>query len=182
MNSSVKTLLSGPIYQNNVTVLQGLGMDEKDLRRIDLRHASAAFLLADKGANSARIEDEMNTLRAWLFGDFSPETPIYMYTMLPQTESYVQNVASAGKLTLICVFGYTCCKNLTRHYFLLAVCTEDLKQLLLGFTCLYKGSATLILNLLHQANSFNKYDEPWKAQYGENEYSLPFFFFKLGIV
>jgi hypothetical protein len=95
--STVKTLLSGPIYRNNVSVLQGFGMDEKDLRRVDLRSASAAFLLADRGANSARIEDEMNTLRAWLFGDFAPETPIYMYTLVPQTESYVQNVVSAGK-------------------------------------------------------------------------------------
>jgi hypothetical protein len=38
--------------------------------------------------------------------------------------------------------------------------------MLLAYSCLYRGTATLLINLLRQTSSRDAYEEPWQSQYG----------------
>lgn len=38
-------------------------------------------------------------------------------------------------------------------------------QILMGYNCLYKGSSTLIINLMYHHQSSETYQKPWQAQY-----------------
>ncbi|TPX62023.1 hypothetical protein SpCBS45565_g07077 [Spizellomyces sp. 'palustris'] len=148
---AVKTVLSQSPFQHRVSYLQGSALDVADMKRVQLQYASAAFIIADRSASDPSVEDDHNTLRAWAFDDYAPLTPLYVYNLLPETESFQEHTTNA------------------------AVCVEDLKQMLLGYSCLYRGASSLLLNLLQQTAPMSQYDEPWKAQYGQG-YTLPSYF------
>ncbi|KND00276.1 uncharacterized protein SPPG_09209 [Spizellomyces punctatus DAOM BR117] len=146
---AVKAVLSQSPFQHRVSYLQGSALDVEDMKRVQIQYASAAFIIADRSASDPSVEDDHNTLRAWAFDDYAPLTPLYVYNLLPETESFQEHTTNA------------------------AVCVEDLKQMLLGYSCLYRGASSLLLNLLQQTAPMSQYDEPWKAQYGDgcgNEY------------
>ena len=63
--------------------------------------------------------------------------------MLPESDCFVEKISSAS------------------------ICVEDLKQALIGLTCVHKGSVSFIVNLLHQTRPYEKYDEVWHSQYGD---------------
>jgi Calcium-activated BK potassium channel alpha subunit len=44
---------------------------------------------------------------------------------------------------------------------------EDVKQIFLAFNCLYRGSGTLMVNLLQNIPLYENYQDPWLAQYGD---------------
>ncbi|KAJ3207429.1 GTPase-activating protein S23 [Entophlyctis luteolus] len=88
LTPQVHSVISSYKYSNRVTYLVGSGMDATDLRRAQVRHSSAVFVLADRGAGDHRREDERNTLRAWAIRQYAPDVPIFVKNMLPDTETF----------------------------------------------------------------------------------------------
>ncbi len=52
-------------------------------------------------------------------------------------------------------------------FFKTAVCVETLKQALVGYSCIFPGSTSFLVNLLNHSTPFEGYDSPWQAQYGD---------------
>lgn len=95
-------------------------------------------------------EDERNTVRLWSLYCYtvSHKVPIYTYNLSPTTAIY-QKVAKE------------------------IICVREFKQYLLAMNCRCRGVSTLLTNLLHQRQPINRYDEPWQAQYGNQESYKP---------
>lgn len=85
----------------------------------------------------------MTTLLAWSIHIYAPDTRIFTYNLLAETESFQWGVVEKS------------------------MCISDVKQLLLAYNCRHRGTATLILNLLHPSEPANNYDDGWQAQYGD---------------
>nr|KAJ3416644.1 potassium channel, sub T, member 2 [Polyrhizophydium stewartii] len=139
----VKALLNQSHFRGRVVYLQGSGLDLEDLKRVQLKYADAAFILADTNAVNKKEEDEHNTLRAWAFDDYAPMTPLYVDNLLPGTE-VLQDRTTSG-----------------------SVCIDDLKQILLAYNCLYRGVGTLMVNLLRPCPLHGDYEDLWRAQYAD---------------
>ncbi len=43
---------------------------------------------------------------------------------------------------------------------MIAICVDSLKQAIMAYTALYKGTASLMVNLLNQSVPYTSYDEP----------------------
>ncbi|KAG0020567.1 potassium channel, sub T, member 2 [Podila clonocystis] len=139
----VKTLLDMPMHKNRTTMLVGNGLDESDLKRCQARDAGAVFVIPDRTTSGLESQDTMTTLLAWSIHIYAPDTRIFTYNLLPETESFQWGVVEKS------------------------MCISDVKQLLLAYNCRHRGTATLILNLLHPSEPANSYDEGWQAQYGD---------------
>ncbi|KAJ3036872.1 hypothetical protein HK097_003685 [Rhizophlyctis rosea] len=152
-SQTINTILSEVQFKNRVTYLQGSALDATDMERVKLRLAEAAFILPDRNAADLKQEDEHNTIRAWAFNDFAVDIPLFVYNLLPETETFQHKTTRA------------------------TVCIDSLKQILIGYNCLYEGAGTLMVNLLQQSSPQSRYHEPWQAEYGDgsgNEvYSIP---------
>ncbi|KAI8603964.1 calcium-activated BK potassium channel alpha subunit-domain-containing protein [Dissophora ornata] len=85
----------------------------------------------------------MTTLLAWSLHLHAPDTRIFTYNLLPETETFQWGIVEQS------------------------MCISDVKQLLLAYNCRHRGTATLILNLLHPSEPANSYDDGWQAQYGD---------------
>ncbi|KAF9110634.1 potassium channel, sub T, member 2 [Mortierella sp. AM989] len=140
-SKDVKTLLDMPMHKNRTTMLVGNGLDEFDLKRCQVRDASAVFVIPVK--SDLESQDTMTTLLAWSLHLYAPDTRIFTYNFLPETESFQWGIVEQS------------------------MCINDVKQLLLAYNCRHRGTATLILNLLHPSEPSNSYDDGWKAQYGD---------------
>ncbi|KAJ3330216.1 potassium channel, sub T, member 2 [Blyttiomyces sp. JEL0837] len=140
---SIKSLLNQSLYKERVVYLVGAGMDVQDLKRAQIQYASAVYIIADRNTSNPRKEDERNTLRAWAIDEYAPLTPLYVSNLLPETEAYQEKTTTA------------------------VVCVDELKQLILGHTTLFNGSATLLINLIHKHAPYDSYAEPWRALYGD---------------
>ncbi|KAJ3299618.1 hypothetical protein HK104_008211 [Borealophlyctis nickersoniae] len=132
----VKFLLNQALFRDRVAYLRGSALDVEDMKRVQLQYAAAAFIIPDRNAPDYREEDEHNTLRAWAFDDYAPLTPLFVYNLLPETETYQEKTTNA------------------------VVCVESLKQILIGYNCLYPGAGTLMVNLLQQTSPYSHYEEP----------------------
>ncbi|KAJ3357026.1 hypothetical protein HDU91_005463 [Kappamyces sp. JEL0680] len=141
--NELKLALKSHRLRGRVVFVQGSGLDHSDLERVQLDHAKAAFILAKSRAPEIRLEDEANTLRALAFDRFAPNTPIFLETRLPQTASLHEESTSG------------------------VVCISEFRQIFLAYTCLYKGFATVLLNLLRGSNSYSAFHDPWHAQYSD---------------
>ncbi|ORX93957.1 hypothetical protein K493DRAFT_261892 [Basidiobolus meristosporus CBS 931.73] len=139
----IKVLLNTPAYKSRVTFLQGSVLDTQDLQRASIENASAVFILSDRDTEDTIEEDENNTLRTWAVHIHAPHVPIYTYNHHPFTSTNQQNVTTQ------------------------TICPKEYQQALIGYNCLYRGSATLILNLLYNSQPIDKYSEPWQAQYDD---------------
>ncbi|KAF9313715.1 hypothetical protein BG003_004898 [Podila horticola] len=139
----VKTLLDMPMHKNRTTMLVGNGLDESDLKRCQVRDAGAVFVIPDRTTSGLESQDTMTTLLAWSIHIYAPDTRIFTYNLLPETESFQWGVVEKS------------------------MCISDVKQLLLAYNCRHRGTATLILNLLHPSEPANSYDDGWQAQYGD---------------
>ncbi|RUS19651.1 hypothetical protein BC937DRAFT_87152 [Endogone sp. FLAS-F59071] len=169
--TEIKALLQTAMYKHRVTFLHGSALQAK--------RANAVFIISDRKASNPFEEDERNTLRVWSFYDYissnatrttptdptavlarglvplrpiPPEVPIYVHNLLSQTETY-QKMAKK------------------------VMCGKEFKEILMGYNCLYKGSSTLIINLMYHHQLSETYHKSWQAQYGDgmgNEiYSAP---------
>lgn len=89
-------------------------------------------------------EDERNTARLWALHCYTARynIPIYSYNLAPSTAIY-QKVAQE------------------------VICVGEFKQHLLAMDCKHRGLSTLVINLLHQRQPRNNYNEPWQAQYDD---------------
>ncbi|KAF9296276.1 potassium channel, sub T, member 1 [Mortierella antarctica] len=139
----VKTLLDMPMHKHRTTMLVGNGLDESDLKRCQARDAGAVFVIPDRTTSGLESQDTMTTLLAWSIHIYAPDTRIFTYNLLPETESFQWGVVEKS------------------------MCISDVKQLLLAYNCRHRGTATLILNLLHPSEPANSYDDGWQAQYGD---------------
>ncbi|KFH70422.1 hypothetical protein MVEG_03272 [Podila verticillata NRRL 6337] len=139
----VKTLLDMPMHKNRTTMLVGNGLDESDLKRCQVRDAGAVFVIPDRSTSGLESQDTMTTLLAWSIHIYAPDTRIFTYNLLAETESFQWGVVEKS------------------------MCISDVKQLLLAYNCRHRGTATLILNLLHPSEPANSYDDGWQAQYGD---------------
>ncbi|KAI9327211.1 hypothetical protein BDR26DRAFT_97479 [Obelidium mucronatum] len=142
-STDIQALITSYKYKDRVTYLVASGMDKSDLERAQVRHATAVYILADRGAADHRREDEKNTLRAWAIHTYAPDIPLYVNNLLPDTESY-QEMNADGSL-----------------------CTDDLKQLVLALTVMYDGASAFLINLLHISSPEPQYDTLWESQYGD---------------
>ncbi|KAJ3273634.1 potassium channel, sub T, member 2 [Terramyces sp. JEL0728] len=111
VSEELKYHLNHYSLKQRVTFLQGSGLENSDFERVQLHHAQASYILASKldfilgtTAENHRIEDEHNTLRAWAFDKFAPDTPIYLETILPQT-AYLQEDLASGSTKNYTHFG-----------------------------------------------------------------------------
>ncbi|KAJ3396427.1 hypothetical protein HDU92_003049 [Lobulomyces angularis] len=141
-SQKIIALLNNTQIKEKVKYFTGCSLNRDDLERLQVNHASAVFILSNRSAQYKK-EDEQNTLRAWAIDTFSPETPLYVYTMLPETESYLEQSTTA------------------------TICLNELKQAILGYTTLYPGTSTLFNNLLNQTSPYPRYEQVWQAQYGD---------------
>jgi hypothetical protein len=135
--------LSYSKFKNRVHVFKGLGYETKDLERLALKKASAALILSDIEADDEVTEDANNSLRAWSFFEYAPHLPIYVETLLPET-----------------------CPQL-EEYTTGAFCIDDYQQGLLAYNCLYRGVATLLINLLKSSKENVIQNTPWVKQYAD---------------
>ncbi|KAF9403639.1 potassium channel, sub T, member 2 [Mortierella sp. AD011] len=88
-------------------------------------------------------QDTMTTLLAWSVHLYAPNTRVFTFNLLPETETFQWGIVEKS------------------------MCIDDVKQLLLAYSCRHRGTATLILNLLHPSEPSNSYDDGWEAQYGD---------------
>lgn len=112
-------------------------------------NASASFILATQTKQKA-LEDEQNVLRAWGFDDYAPKTPLFAESLTSEGTSLLERTCSAGI-----------------YIFTIVICFEDLKQIFMAFNCLYRGSGTLIVNLMQRIRTYSKYPDTWNAQYAD---------------
>lgn len=128
--------------RGKVCYLLGSGLETEDLERVRLHKADAAFILASPAVD-ARLEDEANTLRAWAFDQYAPNASIFLETKLPGT-AYLQEDKVTG-----------------------TICLSDFKQIFLGYSALYQGFSTVLINLLKASGNPAGFDEQWKIEYGD---------------
>ncbi|KAF8947661.1 hypothetical protein BGZ47_008294 [Haplosporangium gracile] len=143
-SKEIQALLHSARYKNRVVYLKGTPLENKDLDRIQARHAEGIFIIADRNSPfSPQEEDRHNTLSTLAFRNVS-DAGIYTYNLLPETEIYQKMAATQ------------------------VVCADELRQVLLAFNCLQQATATLILNLLHQHRPSEKFTEAWEAEYDDS--------------
>ncbi|KAG0278549.1 hypothetical protein BGZ95_003731 [Linnemannia exigua] len=143
-SKDVQALLHSARYKNRVVYLKGTPLENKDLERIQARHAEGIFIIADRNSGfSPQEEDRHNTLSTLAFRNAS-DAGIYTYNLLPETEIYQKMAATQ------------------------VVCADELRQVLLAFNCLQQATATLVLNLLHQHRPSEKFTEAWEAEYDDS--------------
>ncbi|KAF9572096.1 hypothetical protein EC968_010347 [Mortierella alpina] len=142
-SKDVKTLLDMPMHKNRTTMLVGNGLDEVDLKRCQARDAGGVFIIPEQTSSGLESQDTMTTLLAWSLHIYAPNTRVFTYNLLPETESFQWGIVEQS------------------------MCISDVKQLLLAYNCRHRGTATLILNLLHPSEPANSYDDGWQAQYGD---------------
>ena len=140
---SIKAIVNQSVYQDLITFIFGSPLNEADMDRVKLHEAVAAFLIPDRGASDYQEESDRITLRSLAFDNFAPETPLYVYNLLPETYALQEKIAT------------------------ISVCLDSLKQMLLGYNCICRGTGTILINLLRQTSTRDTYDEPWEAQYGD---------------
>jgi hypothetical protein len=147
----VKSFLSNSLYANRVQFFTGSPLVAADLERVQIRQASAVFLMSGD-EDDRRMEDEHNTLRAWAIEDYAPDVALYVYHRLEETSTVLTLTASES------------------------ICIDTVKQTMMGFSCLYEGMNTFIVNLLHQTEPRSRfvllfltqsYSDVWQAQYGD---------------
>ena len=143
----IRNMLRSRKYSARVTWIQGSSLEEADLKRCGLAKAAACFILADRSKlmthNAARAEDHSNVLRVWSVKRFAPETPVFATNLRLETNVHV--------------------KPLCRE----VICISSLKQLILAYGAMYRGSATLITNLIHQAPLLKSYNRSWQIAYAD---------------
>jgi hypothetical protein len=139
---SITSVIGQKMYRELITFIHGSPLSEYDMNRVQLHSADAAFIIPDRNPKDFCEEADRVILRSLAFDNFAPETPLYVYNVIAETHSLEQKITTA------------------------AICLDSLKQMLLAYNCLYRGSATLLINLLKQASPRNHYEEPWQAQYG----------------
>ncbi|ORY33197.1 hypothetical protein BCR33DRAFT_520637 [Rhizoclosmatium globosum] len=142
-NHLVQAAITAYQYKDRVTYLVGNGMDKHDLERAQISHATAVYIIPDRGAPDHRKEDEKNTLRTWAIHTYAPDVPLFVNNLLPDTESYQEMNADAS------------------------LCIDDLKQLVLALTVMYDGASAFLINLLHVSAPDSKYNTLWESQYGD---------------
>ncbi|KAI7818289.1 hypothetical protein BC939DRAFT_297314 [Gamsiella multidivaricata] len=142
-SKDVKTLMDMPMYKNRTTMLVGNGLDEVDLKRCQARDAGAVFIIPDRVASDLESQDTMTTLLAWSLHLYAPDTRVFTYNLLPETEAFQWGMVEQS------------------------MCISDVRQLLLAYNCRHQGTATLILNLLYPSEPANVYNDGWQAQYGD---------------
>ncbi|KAF9140157.1 hypothetical protein BGX30_006964 [Mortierella sp. GBA39] len=143
-SKEIQALLHSARYKNRVVYLKGTPLENKDLERIQARHAEGIFIIADRNSPFSPLEeDRHNTLSTLAFRNVS-DAGIYTYNLLPETEIYQKMAATQ------------------------VVCADELRQVLLAFNCLQQATATLILNLLHQHRPSEKFTEAWEAEYDDS--------------
>ncbi len=127
-----------------ITYVYGSPLSERNLERVKLQWASAAFLVPDRNPRDNAEEADKITLRSLAFDSYAPNTPLFVYNIMPDSYSLQEKITDA------------------------AICLDSLKQMLLAYNCIYRGTATVLINLLRQTSSRDAYDEPWQSQYGIN--------------
>ncbi|KAF9153429.1 hypothetical protein BG015_003406 [Linnemannia schmuckeri] len=142
-SKDVKTLLDMPTNKNRTTMLVGNGLDESDLKRCQVKDAGGVFIIPDRTTSGLESQDTMTTLLAWSLHLYAPNTRVFTYNLLPETETFQWGMVEQ------------------------TMCISDVKQLLLAYSCRHRGTTTLILNLLHPSEPSNSYDDGWQAQYGD---------------
>ncbi|KAF9133555.1 hypothetical protein BGW39_009526 [Mortierella sp. 14UC] len=142
-SKDVKTLLDMPSHKNKTTMLVGNGLDESDLKRCQVKDAGGVFIIPDRTTSELESQDTMTTLLAWSLHLYAPDTRVFTYNLLPETETFQWGIVEQ------------------------TMCISDVKQLLLAYSCRHRGTTTLILNLLHPSEPANNYDDGWQAQYGD---------------
>ncbi|KAJ3120310.1 potassium channel, sub T, member 2 [Physocladia obscura] len=123
----VTEVVSDYKYKNCVTYLVGSGMKKPDLERAQVKHASAVYVLGDRGASDRRREDERNTLRVWAIRNYAPDVPIFVRNLLPDSEPYQEMTVDAS------------------------ICVGNLKQLILGLTVIHTASSESSYETLWEA-------------------------------
>ncbi|KAF9435810.1 hypothetical protein BGZ76_005494 [Entomortierella beljakovae] len=142
-SKDVKTLLDMHMHKNKTTILIGNGLDEIDLKRCQVRDASAVFVIPDWVTTDKESQDTMTTLLAWSLHIYAPDTRVFTFNLLPESESFQWSIIDQS------------------------MCIDDVKQLLLAYSCRHRGTSTLILNLLHPSEPLNSYNDGWTCQYGD---------------
>lgn len=125
-----------------ITYVYGSPLSERSLERVKLQWASAAFLVPARNPHDTAEEADKITLRSLAFDNYAPNTPLFVYNILPDSYSLQEKITDA------------------------AICLDSLKQMLLAYNCIYRGTATIVINLLRQTSARDAYDEPWQSQYG----------------
>jgi hypothetical protein len=123
-NESIKSVINQNILRDAITFIHGSALNASDLARIKLEYATAAFIVPDRLNPNLQGEADKIVLRTLAFDNFAPETPLYVYNVLPETSSLQEKIAEAS------------------------ICLESLKQILTAYSCIYRGSGTLLVNLI----------------------------------
>jgi hypothetical protein len=123
-NDSIKSVINQNILRDAITFVHGSALNASDLSRIKLEHATAAFIIPDRLNPNRQGEADKIVLRTLAFDNFAPETPLYVYNVLPETSSLQEKISEAS------------------------ICLESLKQILAAYSCIYRGSGTLLVNLI----------------------------------
>lgn len=116
----IKAVLTTPLYENLICYIQGSVVSEPNMDRAQLRDAAAVFLLSDKSDG----EDDLNVFRAWAVHKYAPNVPLYLYTNRGDLEMFYSSIVST------------------------VLVADEIKQVMLGYNCLYRGVSTLIMNLI----------------------------------
>ena len=125
-NESIKSVINQNILRDSITFIHGSALNENSLSQIKLEHATAAFIIPDRRNSNLQGEADKIVLRTLALDNFAPETPLYVYNVLAETSSLQQKISEVS------------------------ICLESLKQILAAYSCVYRGSGTILVNLLRQ--------------------------------
>ncbi|KAI3657390.1 hypothetical protein MP638_001711 [Amoeboaphelidium occidentale] len=147
-SNNVKAMLASRVYASRITFIQGSSHDDGDLARVAFSKASACFVIADRAkainTDAAFGEDNETVLKVWGMKRFAPRVPLYVTSLKPETNIHINPV----------------CRGV--------VCMGSLRQILLGYSSMYKGGCAVITNLVHTSKPLNKIKTAWHSVYADS--------------
>lgn len=148
LSADLKFRVKNTQYKNRIFLIAGNGLDLSDLQRANLTRAASAVIIAElfKETSSKKIEDENNTVRAFAFTNFAPNVPIYVETLLTDTQCLQEDLGLRNSES---------------------ICIHELSQIFLAYNCLYRGAATLMINLIRGSKQYSEYECFWHRQFAD---------------
>lgn len=134
-------------FKGRVHFCHGNGITAGDFKRIHLHKAKGAIILSDINTACKISEDENNTLRAWAFKSFAPDLPIYCESLLYETAKMQEDFTTD------------------------TICIKEMEEIFLAYNCLYRGAATLFVNLMRETKVRHDYNSQWQYQFGDGSAS-----------
>lgn len=156
-SEELRALLVNPALQGQVKYVKGSIMNDDDLYRVAADEARACFVLSDKISRNSKKEDSSTVLRSLIIENFNPSTCCRMlyeiFNMLIDLMTFIQILREDNS-------SYLNQANVDQ-----VLCIDRMKMSILGKSCIYPGTSTLISNMFRSSSYCGTDSCAWRAEY-----------------